>query len=70
MRNAISRLRKFSDCAEHIYCKLPMTEVEGSMIRDIHLLTMVHIIYTYGAWADYVSGSVSGIAFLNLNRRG
>ena len=47
-----------------------MTEVEGSMIRDIHLLTMVHIIYTYGAWADYVSGSVSGIAFLNLNRRG
>ena len=22
-------------------CK-PMTEVEGSMIRDIHLLTMVH----------------------------
>ena len=25
---------------------LPETEVEGSMIRDIHLLTMVHIIYT------------------------
>ena len=30
----------------YIYCKLPMTEVEGSMIRDIHHLTMVHIIYT------------------------
>ena len=25
---------------------LPETEVEGSMIRDIHHLTMVHIIYT------------------------
>ena len=25
---------------------LPETEVEGSMIRDIHLLTMVHIVYT------------------------
>ena len=27
-------------------CKLPMTEVEGIMIRDIHRLTMVYIIYT------------------------
>ena len=27
-------------------CKLPMTEVEGSMIRDVHHLTMDHIIYT------------------------
>ena len=27
-------------------CKLSMTEVEGSMIHDIHHLTMVHIIYT------------------------
>ena len=27
-------------------CKLPMTEVEGSLIRDIHHLTMVHIIHT------------------------
>ena len=25
---------------------LPETEVEGSMIRDIHHLTMVHTIYT------------------------
>ena len=39
-----------------------MTEVEGSMIRDIHHLTMVN----YSAWADYVNGSVSGIAFLNF----
>ena len=28
-------------------CKLPITEIEGSMIRDIHLLTMVHIMYVY-----------------------
>ena len=26
-------------------CKLPMTEVKCSMIRDIHHLAMVHIIY-------------------------
>ena len=28
----------------YIYCRLPMAEVEGSMIHDIHHLTMVHII--------------------------
>ena len=44
-------------------CKLLMTEVEGSMICNIHHLTM-HIIYTI------LSGSVSGIAFWILNWRG
>ena len=27
-------------------CKLLMTKVEGSIIRDIYLLTMVHKMYT------------------------
>ena len=27
-------------------CKRPMTEVKGSVVRNIHHLTMVHIIYT------------------------
>ena len=27
-------------------CKLPMTEVKGSMIRNIHHFITVHIIYT------------------------
>ena len=44
-------------------CKLPMTEVEGSMIRDIHHLTMVHIIYTILRRRNYISSSVSGTAF-------
>ena len=42
-------------------CKLPMTKVEGSMIRDIHHLTMVHIIYTYySVWADYINWCKAG----------
>ena len=38
------------------------------MIRDIHLLTMVHIINTilHGRITRVVSGSVFGIAFLNF----
>ena len=44
-------------------CKLLMTEVKGSMVRDKHHLTMV--IY-YSALADYVNSSVSGIAFLDF----
>ena len=32
--------------------------------NGMHFVTMVHIICT--AWADYVNGSVSGIAFLNF----
>ena len=39
-------------------CKLPMTDIEGSVIRDIHHLTMVHSVY-YTAQADYVSGSAT-----------
>ena len=40
----------------YIYCKLPMTEVKGSMIRRIHHLTMVHIIFTIVHRQIYVSG--------------
>ena len=40
-----------------------MTEVEGSMICDIHYGS--YNIY-YSAWADYVNGSISGIALLNF----
>ena len=29
----------------YIYCKLPMTEVEGSIVHHIHRLIMIHIIY-------------------------
>ena len=53
MRNAISRLRKFSDCAEkniplacgsgYIYCKLPLTSVSGSIFA----------IYTSLPWFIY-----------------
>ena len=38
-----------------------MTEVEGSMIPDIHHLTMVHIIHTYySVWADYINWCKAG----------
>ena len=32
-------------------CKLPMTEVKGSMICDINFLTMGHM----SAWVDYIT---------------
>ena len=39
-------------------CKLPMIEVEGSMIHGIHHLTPYYGAYNiyYSAQADYISG--------------
>ena len=41
-------------------CKLIMTKGDSSMILYISPYI------TYNAWADYISGSVSGIPFLNF----
>ena len=49
-------------------CKLPMIEVEGSMIHGIHHLTPYYGAYNiyYSGQADYISGFCFSIAFLNL----
>ena len=46
---------------------LPMTEVEGSMIRDIHHLTMVHNYNRhYTAQADYVQANFESMRLVSL----
>ena len=48
----------------YIHCKLPLTSVSGSMIRDIHHLTMVHAIIDilstiYDAMYTILSGRIT-----------
>ena len=51
----------------YIYCKLPMTEVEGSIVRHIHRLTMIHIIYLIHC--DVINVGVFCFRCLNLNSK-
>ena len=79
MRGSLQQMYPKLEARGMSNCKLRMTEVEGIMIREIHLLTMVHepswlaalktrrknqnSYIYYTAW---VGSSASGIAFLNF----